>query len=334
MAEISRFLFLRHLRGEASRHLVQYADGKQVRSGRGLSFWFAPWSASISELPVDDQEFTVVVTGRSRDFQQVTTQGVLFWRIADPALLASRLDFSIDLQTGAWKMQPMEQIHQLLSELAQQICWSYVAHTDLERVLEEGVETLSDRLAEGLSGHASLEQLGIVLVSTSIRAIRPLAEVEKALMTTTREKIQQAADKATYERRAMAVERERAIEENELKNKIELARQEEELIAQEAQNERRRITEEVETRRLEAEAKAERAAIQATTEADAIRLVEGARADTEAQQVAIYADLPSEVLLGLAAQKVAGNLPPVEHLTLSPELIGPALARLAGRVGS
>ena len=55
-------------------------------------------------------------------------------------------------------------------------------------------------------------------------ALRPEPEVEKALRTPAREQIQQEADRSTYERRAVAVERERAIAENELQSQIELAR--------------------------------------------------------------------------------------------------------------
>ena len=64
--------------------------------------------------------------------------------------------------------------------------------------------------------------------------------VERALQTPTRERVQQEADRATFERRALAVERERAIAENELQNQIELARREEQLVAQRGANERRR----------------------------------------------------------------------------------------------
>ena len=55
--------------------------------------------------------------------------------------------------------------------------------------------------------------------------------------------MQQDADKATFERRATAVEHERAIAENELQNQIELARREEQLVTQQGQNERSRATE-------------------------------------------------------------------------------------------
>lgn len=85
-------------------------------------------------------------------------------------------------------------------------------------------------------------------------SIRPEAELERALQTPMRERLQQDADKATYERRALAVERERAISENELQSQIELAKREELLVEQRGANERRRATEAAAAGRIEVEA--------------------------------------------------------------------------------
>jgi len=175
--------------------------------------------------------------------------------------------------------------------------------------------------------------MGIQAVTIRISSVRPTSEVEKALKMTTRERIQQDADKATFERRAIAVERERAIMENELQNKIELAKREESLIKQKGANERRRVAEKNEASKLEALAKAERVKLHAASEADSIRTIEAAKAEAEKATMDIYRDLPQEVMYGLAARELAGNLPSVEHLTLSPELIGPALSRLANNIG-
>jgi len=74
--------------------------------------------------------------------------------------------------------------------------------------------------------------------------------------------------------------------------------------------------------------------MEADAEASTIRTVESARAEAERATIDIYRDLPIEVLFGLAARDIAEHLPPIEHLTLSPELIGPALSRLADRMGA
>lgn len=325
MAEIRRVFFFRHLRSEVSRHVVQFRGGEPVRTGRGLTFWFLPWSASIAEIPVDDQELVLQITGRTQDFQVTSVQGVLTWRVADPDALARRVDCTLDLTTGQHVHTPLEQVANTLSEQAQQLACDTLAQLPLADALEHGISQVRARVIGGLRGSEALAALGVEVVSVSIRAIRPAAEVERALQVTTREQIQQQADKATFERRAVAVERERAIAENELQSQIELARREEMLIAQQGQNARREVTERAETTRLEAVCAAETSKVTSEAEAAALRALEQAKAEAERAHVDIYRDLPSDVLLGLAARELAANLPEIGSLTVTPDLITQAL---------
>ena len=47
MAVLSKIWFLRHLRSEATNFVLHQSGGKTVQAGRGLSFWFVPWTAAI-----------------------------------------------------------------------------------------------------------------------------------------------------------------------------------------------------------------------------------------------------------------------------------------------
>src|SRR5262249_33212442 len=150
----------------------------------------------------------------------------------DPALASSRVDFSIDPNTGRWRATPLEQLGGLLTESAQQYALDLLARTALPAALVDGGAAVRDRVSTGLVSDQRLVETGIAVIGVRVVAIRPEPEMEKALQTPTREQVQQDADRATYERRALAVERERAISENELQNQIELARREEQLVAQ------------------------------------------------------------------------------------------------------
>ena len=173
-----------------------------------------------------------------------------------------------------------------------------------------------------------LWSLGLEVVSVRVADVAPTAELEKALQAPTRESIQQAADEAAFSRRALAVEKERAIQENELQNQIELAKREETLIAQRGQNEQRRIREDAEAQQLEVEARTARQRLEAGAKAESIRVVEQAKVEGEAARMAIYRDLPTQVLVGLAAQELAGKLQRIDHLNVTPELFGPLLGNL------
>jgi hypothetical protein len=137
--------------------------------------------------------------------------------------------------------------------------------------------------------------------------------VEKALRAPTRERIHEQADEATFARRAQAVDKERAIAENELQNRIELAGREERLVEQESSNQRRR-----------AEAQAEQTDV-----------IEAANLRAERERAEIQASVPPAVLLALALQELAGQLGQIDHLTITPDLVTPLLANLGnGAKGS
>ena len=328
MADIRRFPVVRHLRSEPSSHILHYRDGKLARSGRGLAFWFVPLSSSVAEIPCDDRELPFLFHGRSSDFQDVTAQGVVTCRVVDPERLAQRIDFSIDLTRGKYLREPIEQITQTVTKTAQQLAWDYMAHTEVRSILSNGTEEIRQRLRKGLVEDPILDELGLQIVGVLVSDVAPVAEVEKALQTPTRESIQQDADEATFQRRALAVEKERAIQENELANQIELAKREENLIQQRGQNEQRRVTEEGAAQRITAEAAAGRERLTAATKAGSIRAIEKARGDSEKDRMEIYRDLPTRVMLGLAARELAGKLQRIDHLSLSPETMGPLLQTL------
>jgi regulator of protease activity HflC (stomatin/prohibitin superfamily) len=320
MAQVKTFGPFRQLRSDASAHVQRFRAGRLVQQGRGLSFWFLPHDASIAEAPLDDRDLPFLFRGRSRDFQTVTVQGLIVWRVADPATLATRIDFSLNLETGAHLGQPMDQIATLLTGLAQQLSAQQLAAYDINAILAAGVAPLLARMEAGLIGAKRLAEMGLEVVNVRIADLSPNSELGRALQTPTFERVQQQADQATFERRALAVEKERAIAENELGNQIELARRQAELIEREAENSRQRAVAEADAQRIAAEA-----------EAGTIRLVEQARTDMERNRVDIYGALPTGVLMALAARELAGKLTTVEHLNVTPDLLASFVGEAFGR---
>ncbi|MDQ1604456.1 MAG: hypothetical protein QOE01_2301 [Actinomycetota bacterium] len=330
MADIQRYPLIRHLRGAPTVHVRQQRRGRLVREGTGLAFWFRPLSAVLSEIPVDDRELPLLFHARTRDFQDVTVQATVTYRVTDPATAAGRLDFSIDPETGRWRSTPLEQVASLLAELAQQPALELLAATTLPEALAAGVAAVRERIMAGLADDARLRDTGIDVLGVRVVAVRPEPEVERALQTPTREEVQQEADRATYERRALAVNRERAIAENELQNQIELAIREEQLVTQRGQNQRRQAEETAAAERTAADAKADRDRVFAASRAEATRLIGDAEGDAETAKLAAYLEVDPKILLGLAARELAGGLPNIGTLNLSPDLLSTALAALTG----
>jgi regulator of protease activity HflC (stomatin/prohibitin superfamily) len=332
MSEIRQHVLVRHLRAEPTSHVLRYRKGRLVSSGRGGAFWFRPLSAAIAEVPVDDREQSFHFAGRTADFQDVAVQGTITYRVADPELAARRIDFGIDLDNGVYLTEPLARLAQMVGQAAQQLALDWIAHRTLEAVLREAVQDLRPLIVAGLGGDTALADVGLEIATVSVTRVAPTPDLEKALQAPTRERVQQSADEAAFGRRALAVEKERAIAENELNNRVELARREEQLIAQTGANERRRAEDEATAKRIAATAQAERSRVASDAQADGIRSVKAAENEAERVQLDAYRDLPSNVLMGMALRELAGNFEriDIDHLSINPDGIGALLETLIG----
>lgn len=331
MADIKPFPLVRHLRAEPTMDVLRYRRGRLVGHGPGLAFWFRAANTGIAEVPLDDRELPFVFHVRSADFQEVAVQGAITFRVADPELVARRVDFTISLANGRWTSAPLEQVAGLVTQLAQQFVIDELARRDLRAILADGVAPIRQRIEAGLAAEPALEELGLSVVAVRVAQVAPAAEIEKALRQPTREAIQQQADEAAFARRAAAVDKERAIGENELGNRIELARREEELVGREGANARRREEESAAAAQVAAQAEDERKRLAAQREADATDLLGTAQLRVERERAEIQGAMPPEVLLALALRELAAQLGKVEHLTITPEMLTPLLARVAAR---
>ena len=329
MATIRHYPFVSHVRGQATSWTLYWKGGRLRRSGRGLAFYFRSLAANLAEVPLDDRDLTFLFHGRSSDFQDVVIQGVITYRVDNPEAIANRVDFSLDLKSGAYARTPLEQLADRFTQLAQQHVWTIVTRTSLADLLKNGVEQVRAAIVAGLAADAGLKEMGLVVVSVRVSTMQPDAEVEKALQTPTRELIQQQADEATFSRRALAVEKERAIAENELQNRIELSRRQAQLVDQEGLNARREAEEQAAAAKIAAEGTAERARIESSAQADVIRAIEGERVAIEKERVAAYAAVPREVLVALAAREFAEKIQSINHVNFSPDALSPFLADLA-----
>jgi regulator of protease activity HflC (stomatin/prohibitin superfamily) len=285
-------------------------------------------TTSVAEVPMDDRDMPVLFHGRTLDLQDVTVQGVVTWRVADPEILGQRVDFTIDLERGTYHKQPLDQLATLLTGFVQQAAVRYLAEQPVRKVLEAGPGPVQDQIVTGLTRAEIIAEMGIQIIAVRIADVSPTVELENALQTPTREKIQEEADRAVFERRAQAIQEERAIAENELQNQIELAKTEERLIEQRGRNERQRAGEEAQAKLIEQTARAERDRIDAAARAERITAVEGAKVTTDRERMEIYRELPTGVIMGLAARDLAEKIQGIEHLNITPDLLGPVLTEL------
>jgi regulator of protease activity HflC (stomatin/prohibitin superfamily) len=328
MATIRTYPWVRHFLGSPTGHVVHLRRGRVAHQGVGQAFWFRPTTSVLSEVPVDDQELPVFFHATTVDHQDVTVQANVTYRFTDPVAASQRLDFAVDPHDGATSTAGRDQVATIVGQLAQSRAADVLATMSLQESMTAGVPRVRTLLTDALPADPRLAATGLAVIGVQVLAVRPEKDVERALQTPAREHVQAEADRATYERRALAVERERAIAENELASKIELATRRERLVAQEGANARREAEEQAAAALVQARSGAERSRLSSEAQAASVRTVGEAEAAAERARMDAYSEAGQGTLVALALRDAARSLPDVEHLTITPDLLTGALGSL------
>jgi len=199
-------------------YVLQYKHGKIMREGAGLSFIYYVPTSTIVAIPMASADVPFVFQESTADFQSVTIQGQLTYRVADPTRLASLLDFSIDSSRTYYSDDPRKLPERLIHTL-QTLTRSITQRLVLKDALVSSDAIVVEALAK-LRASEAVAALGVEILSLSILGIRPTPETGRALEAEAREELHRRADEAIYARRNAAVEQERLIKESELNTEI------------------------------------------------------------------------------------------------------------------
>ncbi len=199
-------------------HVIHYQNGVVKKQGKGLSFFYFAPNSSIIAIPVGSNDLPFIFKETTSDYQTVTIQGQITFKISDPVKLAEVLDFSVN-ENGKYKKDDVEKLSQRIINEAQTATTSFIQGIGLKSAISSSKE-IEDRIKDGLQISEALSLMGVDILGVNVLAIKATPEMERALETETRERLQQKADEAVYERRNFAVEQERKIKETELSTEI------------------------------------------------------------------------------------------------------------------
>lgn len=207
-----------YLKAAPTTYVLHYQDGKLRREGPGLSFIYVRPVSTIVAVPLESAGVPFVFNETSADFQAVTIQGQLTYRVAEPRRVAALLDFSIR-PNGTYVSEDPSRLPERLVQTLQLVARDAVQRRSLRELLGHADEIQREVVA-GARGAELITMLGIEVLGVSILAIKPTPEIGRALEAEAREALQRESDEAIYARRNAAVEQERLIKESELNTEI------------------------------------------------------------------------------------------------------------------
>jgi regulator of protease activity HflC (stomatin/prohibitin superfamily) len=212
--------------------------------------------------------------------------------VADPKRMASILNFAIDPGTGAWNSTDPDKLAQRIVNVVQVYTRDQLLKLPLEDALRQAAPIAAGVLST-VRAEASLAGMGVEVVGLYFTAIKPTPEMAKALEAEYREGLQVKADQAIYNRRALAVEQERRIKENELNTQTALEERRLELVDLQGQND---------LKAAEYEARASET------------------------RLAPYLAAEPRSLLALGLRDLGKNAAKIGNLTITPDILGSLLA--------
>lgn len=324
-----------YIKATPSQFIMHYRGGKLRRSGAGLAFFYFSPSSSIVIVPIGSADAPFIFNEISADFQAITVQGQLTYRVQEPQRLASLLNFTVMGSRMQYISEDSQKLPQRLINLLQVLIRAEVQKLPLKGAIHSTDEVATVVMSK-LSQVNELTALGVEVLGLAIQAIRPVPEMSRALEAEAREELLRRADQAIYDRRNSAVEQERKIKENELNTEIAVEDKKRQIretkveadLAVEAKEQQVRkskmegqITLETERKRLVA-ARTENAKAEADVQAYAVdaSLKPLRDLDPALLQALAVQNTDPRLMASLALKQLAENAGKIGNLNISPEL--------------
>jgi len=212
-------LGIRFIKSQPTVHLMQFRTGKLVREGAGESFFYYAPTTTLVAVPVASQDRPFILELVTADFQSVTVQGQVTYRIGDPRRTAAMMDFSLGKDGQSYVSEDPKRLGDRVAMQVEVIVQQAVQALELKQALRASA-MIARAAQKELAAQAEIAALGLEILGVSIMAVKPTPDIARALEAEARESNLKAADDAVYSRRMSAVENERAIRENELDTDI------------------------------------------------------------------------------------------------------------------
>lgn len=207
------------VKAQPTTYLLQYRGGKVVQEGAGLSFFYYRPFSTVAAVPVGSRDTPFIFELVTHDFQAITVQGQVAYRVAEPRKAAEMLDFALRPDGKGYVSEDPQTLPERVLAITEVLSQQTVKGLELKDALRAS-ETLAEQVAEGMAAHKEVSALGLEILGVSVLAIKPTPETARALEAEARESILKSADEAIFARRNSAVEQERAIRESELDTEV------------------------------------------------------------------------------------------------------------------
>ena len=329
---------VKFIKFQPGEYVLKYKNGKVVREGAGISFYYYAKSTSIVMVPIASSDCPFMFEEVSADFQTVSIQGQITYRIVDYKNVAGLLNFTLAIRGSnrGYISDDPQKLPVRISNLVRVMAKKHIESMKLSNAIRSS-ESLANSILEDMRANDEIHLLGIEIMGLSVLAGQANKETSRALEAETREKILKMSDDAIYERRNASIEQERGVKENEYNTEIAVENKrrqvrETQLDAEQAEMKKQN---ELKNEQLDAEISLEEkkktlialATENSRAEADAkayeLKAMMNALSvvDTDVIRALSSIGMQPQALIANAFQNLAQNAEKIGHLNITPDLI-------------
>ncbi len=209
----------RFIKFQPSEYVLKYKNGRISREGAGISFYYYAPTTSIVVIPVGSVDAPFIFEEVTSDFQTVSVQGQVTFRIVDQKNIAQLLNYTYDIRKRSYVSDDPQKLSQRIINSVRVLTKKHLESLALGDAVKSS-ERLAQGIVQEIRNNEEIGLLGIEILGLSILAILPNKETARALEARAREQILKTADEALYERRNASIEQERRVKENEFNTEI------------------------------------------------------------------------------------------------------------------
>lgn len=210
---------IKFIKFQPTEYVLKYKNGKVVKEGSGISFYYYVPTTSIVVVPLGSIDEPFMFEGLTLDYQTVTIQGQIAYRITDQKKVCKLLNYTVDNNRKGYVSDDPKKLSQRVINIVKVAAKKNIENLRIRDVIKS-TEKIAKTMTNEIATSEEIELLGIEVLGLSILNIAPNKETARALEAQAREQILKMADDAIYERRNASIEQERRVKENELNTEI------------------------------------------------------------------------------------------------------------------
>lgn len=326
---------IKFIKADNTTYLIQYKKGKVKRKGNGLAFWYFAPNTSLVAIPTSASDVPFMFKETTQDYQDITIQGQLVYRVENPDTLASVMNFTLTNNQTSYVSEDPETLKNRIMRAVQVSMRNRIEKLTLKTALSASDQLVTSVFKE-LRESVVFSSLGVELVDLSVLAIKPSPDTARALEASVREQLLQEADDAIYTRRNASIDQERKVKENELNTELAVQNkkkqlQQEKMSAERAlQEAKRQMQADALTSEIEQEADRQNLVKLSTenqrklADANAYEVSQTMKAwsqlDPAILESLAMSKLQPEQLLAQAFKELAGSSSKIGQLNIAPDL--------------